>query len=115
MNKTKRNAWHKHLGLEGGGEDVDAGIPGQSGGSVPPLPWGWVECNGQTLNDADSPLDGLAIPDLNGERMFLRGGETSGDPEEATAVLFDSNNNDFYPPWVAHSDGSVTFESLDDN
>ena len=43
------------------------------------LPRGWVECNGQVLNDMGSPLDGEKIPDLNGENRFLRGSNRSGD------------------------------------
>jgi len=39
----------------------------------------FVECNGQTLSDADSPLNGQTIPDLNGDNRFLRGNVTSGD------------------------------------
>jgi len=45
------------------------------------LPRGWVECSGQVLNDAESPLNGIAIPDLNGIggiKSFLRGSSTSG-------------------------------------
>jgi hypothetical protein len=53
-------AWHKSLS------------------GVPALPDGWVECNGQTLSDVASPLNGQAIPDLNGQARFLRGGSTSG-------------------------------------
>jgi hypothetical protein len=53
-------AWHKNLT------------------GVPDLPDGWVECNGDTLNDSDSPLNGQTIPDLNGEERFLRGSSTSG-------------------------------------
>ncbi len=45
---------------------------------VPALPTGWVECNGQTLSDAASPLNGQVIPNLNGENRFLRGNATSG-------------------------------------
>lgn len=51
-------------------------IPG-----IPAISDGWVECNGQTLADAESPLNGQAIPDLNGTSgipRFLRGGSTSG-------------------------------------
>ncbi len=44
---------------------------------VPALPDGWVECNGQTIDDLDSPLHGQAVPDLDGGR-FLRGSTTSG-------------------------------------
>lgn len=46
---------------------------------TPALPSNYVECNGQTLNDADSPYNGQVIPDLNGENRFLRGSSTSGD------------------------------------
>lgn len=45
---------------------------------TPALPVGWVECNGQTLNDNQSPLHGQIVPDLNGQALFLRGGATSG-------------------------------------
>ena len=41
----------------------------------------YVECNGQTINDTDSPLDGQTIPDLNGSigtQKFLRGSTSSG-------------------------------------
>lgn len=41
----------------------------------------WVECNGQTLSDSESPLDGQTIPDLNGSsgtESFLRGQTSSG-------------------------------------
>jgi microcystin-dependent protein len=45
----------------------------------PALPDGFVECNGQTLDDADSPFDGVTIPDLNGGTYrMLRGASTSG-------------------------------------
>lgn len=50
---------------------------------VPSLPTGWVECNGQVLSDADSPLNGQMIPNLNNSgggaaNRFLRGATTSG-------------------------------------
>lgn len=45
---------------------------------VPTLPINWVECNGQTLSDSDSPLNGQTIPNLNGGNRFLRGNSTSG-------------------------------------
>jgi hypothetical protein len=50
--------------------------------NMPALPGTWVECNGQTLNDPDSPFHGQTIDDLNGvsgPRRFLRGATTSGD------------------------------------
>jgi hypothetical protein len=62
--------------------------------NTPALPSNWVECNGQTLSDADSPYNGQVIPNLNGAaagadlnngdnlgktgNTFLRGDETSG-------------------------------------
>ena len=42
------------------------------------LPTGWVECNGQTISDADSVYNGQAIPNLNGNNQFLVGNSTSG-------------------------------------
>ncbi|MCC6623916.1 MAG: tail fiber protein [Deltaproteobacteria bacterium] len=57
-------AWHK--GLTG----------------VSTLPGGWLECNGQVVVDAESPLDGQTLPDLNGAGLFLRGGATSGQLQE---------------------------------
>lgn len=45
---------------------------------VPALDDRFVECNGQTLSDAESLLDGQVIPDLNGDNRFLRGSSTSG-------------------------------------
>jgi len=53
-------AWHKSLS------------------GTPALPGGWVECNGQTLNDPTSPFHNRGVPDLNGSGRFLRGSATSG-------------------------------------
>ena len=46
--------------------------------NTPALISGWVECNGQTLSDAESVYNGQVIPDLNGDNRFLRGNSTSG-------------------------------------
>lgn len=46
--------------------------------NTPALPSGWLECNGQTVSDAESPYNGLTLPDLNSTGRFLRGGATSG-------------------------------------
>ncbi|GAH21095.1 unnamed protein product [marine sediment metagenome] len=46
--------------------------------NTPALPDGWVECNGQVLDDAESVYDTQTIPDLNGGNRFLRGNATSG-------------------------------------
>lgn len=45
---------------------------------VPTLPGGFVECNGQAISDADSPLNGQTLPDLNGNANILYGGTASG-------------------------------------
>lgn len=49
---------------------------------TPALPANWVECNGQTLNDAGSVYNGQIIPELNGSsdatKRFLRGSAQSG-------------------------------------
>jgi hypothetical protein len=39
----------------------------------------YVECNGQTLSDVQSPYNGQVLPDLNvAAQRFLRGSSTSG-------------------------------------
>jgi hypothetical protein len=50
---------------------------------TPALPDGWVECNGQTIADPESPFDGQVIPDLNGEGRFLKGSGVSGATEDS--------------------------------
>ena len=43
-----------------------------------PLTGCFVECNGQVLNDPESPLNGQTIPNYNGDGRFLRAGMNSG-------------------------------------
>jgi len=45
---------------------------------TPNLPDGFVECNGQVLNDSDSVYNGQTMPYLNANHRFLRGSTTSG-------------------------------------
>lgn len=49
---------------------------------TPALPSEYVECNGQTLSDAQSVFNGQVIPNLNasggGTQRWLRGSSTSG-------------------------------------
>ena len=68
-------AWHRN-------------VKDPAGGANPlPLPDGWIQCDGQILSDAQSPLNGVILPDLNaalpgGKRRFLRGtSAVSGDME----------------------------------
>ncbi|MCH8303729.1 MAG: hypothetical protein IIB94_01215 [Candidatus Marinimicrobia bacterium] len=42
------------------------------------LPPGWVECNGQKIDDPESLYHNLNIPNLNADGRFLRGGKDSG-------------------------------------
>ena len=58
--------------IVGWDKDLSAGVPS--------LPADFVGCNGQTLSDAGSPLNGMVMPDLNGgtTQRFLRGNTTSG-------------------------------------
>ena len=51
----------------------DKSFPG-----VPALPANFVECNGQTITDAASPLNGQTVRNLNSANRFLRGNSTSG-------------------------------------
>lgn len=45
---------------------------------VPSLPDSYLECNGAVISDADSPLNGETLPDLNSTQRFLRGAASSG-------------------------------------
>ena len=54
---------------------------------TPSLPSGFVECNGQTLDDSDSVFDNEVIPDLNGDNQFVRGNSTSGGTGGASSVI----------------------------
>lgn len=46
--------------------------------NVPTLPECWAECNGQKIDDLESPLNGQRTPDLNYQSRFLCGGTVSG-------------------------------------
>ncbi len=45
---------------------------------TPALLPSFVECNGQVLDDGDSPLNGQTMPDMNNTQRFARGSTTSG-------------------------------------
>ena len=65
------------------------------------LPAGWVKCNGATITDDKSRWYGKRVPDLNGERRFLRGG-----PDSSVLNLEDDQLQDhehsFYDPGHTH-------------
>ncbi len=60
--------------------------------NTPSLPEGWVECNGQLINDTKSPYNGQNAPDLNTELYannlgyYLRGSSTSGNFNNSTKI-----------------------------
>lgn len=86
--------------------------------SVPELPEGWVECNGQALSDPESPLNGQVIPDLNGStgtQRFLRGSTASGATGGTEAHKHIISNPNKYaniasanPGWAAGSPPSMS-------
>lgn len=98
---------------------VQAWLKSETG--TPPLPSRWVECNGQTISDAESPYDGQAIPDLNGStgaQRFLRGALASGTvggSETHTHVIDTANmyiyGNDTYGG--AHDQDDNTTQAAD--
>ena len=45
---------------------------------VPSLPAAWVECDGSAISDAESPMNGQTLPDMNSTQSFLRGASASG-------------------------------------
>jgi hypothetical protein len=78
---------------------------------VPPLPANYLECNGQTVADPESPLDGIALPDLNGAGHFVRGGNTSGvvggsDVFAITTVDFTGTGTSVNVPTTDYSPGA---------
>ena len=86
-------AWHKHMP------------------SATPvlLPAGWLECNGQTINDTESPYHNLVVPDLNGQwkshhskGLFLRGGSISGERQDDALQIHQHtlNNGTNVHRWV---------------
>lgn len=48
------------------------------------LPDGFMECDGSTISDSESPLDGQTLPDLNGGNRFLRGHDTNNNTGGST-------------------------------
>lgn len=41
------------------------------------LPEGWKECDGTQVSDADSPMNGVNVPDLVNTGRLIRGGDTA--------------------------------------
>jgi len=69
------------------------------------LPYGFVEANGQTLSDEESPWNGETLPDLNGDNRFLRGSSTSGSTGGQESVDFEHT----------HTIGTTRFNDVNAN
>ena len=66
----------------------------------------FVECNGQVLDDSDSPLDGTTIPNLNGGNRFMRGNATSGGTGGAASSNHSHVTGGVGSGWVLVGSGS---------
>jgi hypothetical protein len=87
LNRFNRDVHADLEGVSGTTADFPIGtiIPWHKDIATIALPDGWLECNGQTVNDSDSPLNGETLPDLNNPKeswnaygAFLRGALNSG-------------------------------------
>jgi len=72
------------------------------GAGTQSLQWGWVEMDGSTISDSESPFNGQTLEDLNGDARFLRGGSTSGTEQDDAMQRI---TGDLY---CAHTDGEGT-------
>ena len=82
----------------------------------------YLECNGQEVSDADSPLNGETLPNLNNddgsENFFLRGATTSGGSSGSTMHTHTiSDSTDDYSPAadVASGSGAAAAATHDHN
>lgn len=86
--------------------------------NTPALPWGWIQCDGQTLSDTDSVYDGQVIPNLNGLGHFIRGSATSGTVQAGTRIadhitfanflqVYDVDSSDNAGGWGVTSTGNT--------
>ena len=90
--------------------------------NTPTLPANWVECNGQTLSDAQSPYNGQVIPNLNGslgaglKGRFLRGHSQSGLTENSQNLAHEhsitTRQNNSSSHW--HTNNSLIATSPED-
>lgn len=84
---------------------------------VPTLPDNFVECNGQILDDPESPLHDQTIPDLNGEGRFLRGSSASGAEGGSTTHSHtitgvpNRNNGGYHSDWDCAMNGDAVTDA----
>ncbi len=84
---------------------ITAFYPALSG--VPALPGSWMLCDGSEITDASSPMYGETLPDLNADGRFLKGADTSGVENAASAITGSSGDSN-----VVHST-KVTTSGVD--
>lgn len=80
--------------------------------NTPALPEGWIECNGQTISDSESPFDGQVAPDLNGSsgtQRFLRGSTTTGSIGGTSTTIDHKHQSTVFTPYT--SSGGISFDS----
>lgn len=90
---------------------------------VPALGGDWLECDGSVINDSESPMNGETLPNINGEKRFLRAGTTSGDEGGSdahvlTTAEMPSHGHGVVDPGHGHvppSGGSKFVTDLPDN
>lgn len=80
-------AWHKNFAPPPIGE----------------LPSEYMECNGQIIDDPGSPYHGRTLPDLNGDKRFLRGNATSGTLQSPTNI----HTNTHYGTIIKENDDGI--------
>ena len=71
---------------------------------------GWVLVEGQTINDATSPMDGVTLPDLTDAR-FLRGSTSSGSTGGSETFTLAETNLPAHVHSINHTHGTVAAEN----
>lgn len=84
--------------------------------NTPALPVGWLECNGQVVEDEASPYYGQTLPDLNSTEgdggRFLRGGPASGAVGGSLTHTHGGYRSQKYGPQRSPVSGPIPVEHL---
>lgn len=90
---------------------------------VPALPYGWVQCDGQTLTDPLSPMNGQVVPNMNGAAggadtfsngkiaVFTRGGTSSGVYTADTVIAHNHGTSGLTAATHTHGPGSLSTDT----
>ena len=68
---------------------------------------GFVQCNGQTISDATSPMNGVIIPNINSD-VFLMGNTTAGSANGSNNTTLTSTQLPGHTHDINHTHGSFT-------